>query len=178
MSRPKKNLFFFCLLLLSASCVRPESITDDYTNTLAINSKTIRVAVADTDLKRTQGLSDRKQLSDDQGMLFVFEQPGMHSFWMKDMKFDIDIIWIKKNNLPDGLKHTIVGITANVPAPVKNKGLGFNDYALPLYSPPEPVDMVLETRAGWSKKYNIEIGDEVKLKTRSGGASSDISSAI
>ncbi|HQV64701.1 MAG TPA: DUF192 domain-containing protein [Candidatus Paceibacterota bacterium] len=57
----------------------------------------ISVRVADTDKTRQLGLSYFKSLPDGQGMLFVFPQMGTYSFWMKDMNFPLDVIWIDDN---------------------------------------------------------------------------------
>src|SRR5947208_11440214 len=47
-----------------------------------------------TTLFRSRGLQGKEGLKKNEGMLFIFEQDGLHRFWMKDMKFPIDIIWI------------------------------------------------------------------------------------
>lgn len=57
----------------------------------------ISVLVADTDKTRAQGLSGRESLASREGMWFMFPQSGYYSFWMKDMNFPIDIIWIDEN---------------------------------------------------------------------------------
>lgn len=59
-----------------------------------IGGKKIRVDIADTVVTRTQGLSGRTSLAETDGMLFVFENADRYGFWMKDMNFAIDIIWI------------------------------------------------------------------------------------
>lgn len=56
----------------------------------------IYVRVAHTDITRELGLSYFKTLPADQGMLFLFDQPGRYPFWMKGMNFPLDIIWLKK----------------------------------------------------------------------------------
>ena len=116
-----------------------------------MGSHKIFVGLAKSNEEKRQGLSDREKLSDSQGMLFDFtgETNARPGFWMKDMRFDLDLIWIKNKK--------IIGITANVPSP-KNAG-----DKLPLYSPPSPVDMVLEVAAGWSERQKIKVGDEVKF---------------
>lgn len=102
------------------------------------------------------GLSGRQTLGKNEGMLFDFKTPKNDLFfWMKDMLFDIDIIWIADKK--------IIGITPNIPSPEKDKGLEIKDLRLPAYSPPSDVDQVLEVNAGWSEKNKIKIGDEVKL---------------
>jgi uncharacterized membrane protein (UPF0127 family) len=62
-----------------------------------IGNKSYKLEVADTAERRQQGLSGREELKDDAGMLFVFDEPGRQCFWMKDMKFSIDILWLDAN---------------------------------------------------------------------------------
>lgn len=56
-----------------------------------------QVEIADTPSLRERGLSGRSVIADDFGLLFVFEMSGGYEFWMKDMKFPIDIVWLDKN---------------------------------------------------------------------------------
>lgn len=118
---------------------------------LQIGNNSLKVELADTETKRNLGLSGRGFLEDNHGMLFVdFMPPTLTpAFWMKDMNFDIDIIWIKDNQ--------IIGITENVPKPVEKNNL-------PLYYPPSAIDSVLEVNAGWSKTHQLKNGDKVELK--------------
>jgi uncharacterized membrane protein (UPF0127 family) len=66
------------------------SITSTENSVIPLNS----VLIADTPALRELGLSSRDSLPEESGMLFVFEQPDTYNFWMKDMKFPIDIIWL------------------------------------------------------------------------------------
>ena len=84
-------------------------------------------------------------------MLFVFEKKFIPVFWMKDMNFDLDFIWIRDN--------TIVDITERVPAPQPN----ITDTELLRYSPTSNVDQVLEVNSGWIQSHNIKVGDKIKL---------------
>ncbi len=63
---------------------------------IKIGQGEIRAEVARTDEERVRGLSGRESLRADEGLLFVFEIPGNHGFWMKDMNFPIDIIWLNE----------------------------------------------------------------------------------
>src|SRR3989344_9080436 len=62
--------------------------------TVELSERIVRVDVADTPEKRAIGLSDREGLAPDEGMLFIFPEDGIYAFWMKDMRFSIDILWI------------------------------------------------------------------------------------
>jgi uncharacterized membrane protein (UPF0127 family) len=114
---------------------------------LTIGTTKFAVEVADTPAKRTQGLSNRQSLKADSGMLFVFDSSATHSFWMKDMRFPLDFIWINKNQ--------IVYFSKNVPPPTDS----FNPPVV--LNPPVPVDMVLEINSGLIDTYNFKIGDYV-----------------
>lgn len=114
------------------------------------SDQTLTVEVVNTPQSTTQGLSGRDAIGA-QGMLFIFPTNEARYFWMKDMKFDIDIIWISHNQ--------IVGITRNVPKPQEDTP----DYKLETYPSQESVDMVLELGAGESEKYGINPGDVVQL---------------
>lgn len=111
---------------------------------------TLKVQVADTVKTRMQGLSGREQLASDEGMLFIFPFSGKHGFWMKDMNFDLDIIWTRENK--------IIGISENVKKPEASSFA-----SLETVYPPEPADSVLEVNSGFSKANNLKIGEYAGL---------------
>lgn len=121
---------------------------NSYHQKLAIGNIVFKVEVASNYIDRAIGLSGRSNLPPDSGMLFVFENRGEYGFWMKGMKFPLDIVWI------DG--DEIKGFTENIPPP-KN----FSN--LTIYYPPQPIDKVLEINAGSVKKHNLKIGDKINL---------------
>ncbi len=115
---------------------------------VTINEQTYKVTVVDTDATRQQGLSGKKSLKENQGMLFFFQEKGKHSFWMKDMKFPIDIIFINDD--------TITDITKNAqPDDSPNR---------PRYAPSVDINYVLEVNAGEADKKNIKVGDNVTIQ--------------
>ena len=74
----------------------PEVQTRD---TVSINGGVFSVDIADTSEERAQGLSGREALLSDEGMLFIFGESSTHSFWMKEMKFPIDIIFTREKSM-------------------------------------------------------------------------------
>jgi len=115
-----------------------------------INEKVFNVFVADSEEERRRGLIGHKSLSKNSGMLFIFDAPSMPRFWMKDMQFPIDIIWIYQNQ--------IIGWSENaLPQPS-----ALNDELI-IYYPPSLVDMVLEVASGTARENNIRIGDIVTV---------------
>ncbi len=104
-----------------------------------ITEQEIPVLIADTEPERRQGLSGQPTLAPGSGMLFVFDEPGQYPFWMKDMNFPIDIVWIDEQGL-------ITEITPNVSP---------NTYPT-LFTPKDPILFVLELPAGTVNKYGIK----------------------
>ena len=114
--------------------------------TVTIAGKTLTVAVVDTNPARERGLSGTKKITDDQGMLFVFDTEDTYAFWMKDMLFPLDIIWLSSD------LH-IVYIQKNAtPASYPTA-----------FTPTAPARYVLEVNAGFSEKNNVHIGDQVNM---------------
>ncbi len=64
------------------------------TTMLRVGGSAYRLEIAETSRSRARGLSGRKALASDAGMLFVYQTTGRHTFWMKDMSFAIDIVWM------------------------------------------------------------------------------------
>ena len=120
------------------------AVLQDTQKEIQIGEVFLRVEVQDTDSLRTKGLSGRESLRENKGMLFIFEEPGLYGFWMKDMNFSIDILWIN-----DGKE--IVEIAENV-AP---------DTFPEIFYPKELVQYVLETQAGFVEKNDIQLKDKV-----------------
>jgi hypothetical protein len=114
---------------------------------VTIKDISILVEMAQTKAQWEKGLSDRTDLGELDGMLFVFPQFHIPIFWMKDMHFPIDMIWISSGK--------VVDITPSTPVELTDK--------LPTYSPRVPVNMILETRAGWAEENGITIGDTLTI---------------
>ena len=118
---------------------------------IKVKNNFLFVEIMDTQEKREQGLSNRTKLTDAQGMLFDLRTSNVArpEFWMKDMLFNLDLIWIKNGS--------VVDITKNALAPRVDTKLN----ELPLYKPNSDIDMVLEVNSGWTDKNNIQIGDQL-----------------
>ena len=114
-----------------------------------IGETTFTVEVAEKLEARTRGLSGRASLPPGGGMLFIFEDTRIHTFWMKDMMFPLDLVWI-------GEQCTVENITPNVPPPAPEQA----DSDLPRFRSPQPVRYVLEINAG-EAAANIQVGDPV-----------------
>lgn len=116
---------------------------------IKINDVVIKVDVADTPQLRSRGLGGKDSLPLDQSMLFVFPEAKKYQFWMKGVKFPLDMIFIADAKIVDIIK--------NVPT-VPN---GTNDEGIIRYQSIIPVNMVLEVNAGFVDRHSIKIGDNV-----------------
>ena len=147
----KKSYYFIVivsLLLVLLSFLKPRS--GSYQSKVTVGSKQLLVDIAKSPGEREQGLSDRKNLCLDCGMLFIFDQEGFYPFWMRRMYFDIDILWIADDRVVD----------VTLGAKVSSK----EEFAAPktFYRSRVPIDKVLEVDAGWVEKNGIKAGDVVK----------------
>jgi hypothetical protein len=86
-------------------------------------------------------------------MLFVFDEEGRYSFWMKEMHFPLDLVWI-------GARCTVVDITPNAPPPAP----GLSVTELPLYTPVAPVRYVLEVNAGETEAAGVRVDSLVEFR--------------
>ncbi|MBI4122817.1 MAG: DUF192 domain-containing protein [Parcubacteria group bacterium] len=111
---------------------------------IRIGNQELLVEIADTRQLQIRGLSGRPSLGEREGMLFVYENPQALSFWMKDMRFAIDIIWIDEYK-------TIVGIAPDISP----------DTFPQTFSSGLPVQYVLEISAGWADRYGVIVGDRI-----------------
>ena len=111
---------------------------------------TISAEIADTPELRERGLGYRDVLQPGTGMLFVYDIPAARSFWMKGMRFCLDIVWIELNRI-QGAAESVC------PEP------GTDDADLHRYVSPVPVAYVLELPAGWLDTNDYDSGDAVEL---------------
>ena len=112
------------------------------------SGKVLQSEVMANDADRQMGLMFRASLAPDRGMLFVFEQPGMYGFWMKNCKFPIDMVWL------DG-EHRVVHLAESVP-PCKSE-------PCPLYTPMRKAQFVVEINAGQARHEKAAIGAKLSF---------------
>ncbi len=111
---------------------------------LTIASTTFTAYVSDTAELRSRGLSRFSPLKSTEAMLFMFENEGMWDFWMKDMIFSLDMIWVDASK-------TIVGIEKNVSPNSFPKSFSAGTKSM----------YVIEVNAGTSDMFGIDVGDRV-----------------
>ena len=113
---------------------------------LTVGGEQVRVDIADTQLLRERGLSGRTGLAARTGMLFVFPADGHYAFWMKGMRFSIDMVWLASNG-------TVVGYLENVAPESYPKSFG----------PEGMARYVLELPAGYTIAHGVKVGDQIDI---------------
>jgi len=113
---------------------------------IVLGSSTFVLEIADTPALKERGLSYRTQLTPHTGMLFVFDTPAPHYFWMKDMNFPIDIIWLDRSK-------KVVHIEKNLSPETYPKSFG----------PETLTQYVIEIQAGLAENSALKVGDIINF---------------
>lgn len=132
----------------SAEKIQLLTVADRQLVELAVDDELLVVEVVNSSESVKLGLSGREEIGSD-GMLFALPDRSVARFWMKEMRFALDMVWI------DG--ETVVGVTENAPTPEP----GIAERVLPTYSSPSEVTAVLELPAGKAAEYGISAGSNI-----------------
>lgn len=147
-----RNLFFIIGLVIISVVVfiiALQAEAPGYTSAVVTFNTNVdfSVAIADNNNKRQQGLSGVQSLKYNEGMLFVFDTVDYHQFWMKDMLFPLDFVWIDQNwNVADITENVLPGTYPQI------------------FTPKVPVQYVLEIPAGSVEKFGITIDTKVSIQ--------------
>lgn len=113
-----------------------------------VGDNEFRVQIADEPDERRLGLSGQPALANDEGMLFIFDEPDFHGIWMKNMNFSIDILWIDENQRVVHIEEQISPST----------------YPDETFTPSVEAKYVLEIYTGQVDAQDINLGDAVDIK--------------
>jgi len=138
-------------LMTLPSEIKLESVKFPW-GTIIVDDVPLQVQIADTEPRRIRGLMFQDQLPYDQGMIFVFEKPGLHSLWMLNMQFSLDMIWFDQ----DG---KIVHIEKDVP-PCKT---ALEITTCQSIVPDEEAVYILEVTSGFIDQNNITKDSVLKI---------------
>jgi uncharacterized protein len=116
---------------------------------ITINDVILQADVALTADEQTKGLSIKDTLQSNEGMLFPYEAPRILSFWMRDMKFPIDILWLGADKKVVHIEESLQPCSPLLPCPS--------------YAPDVQAQYVLETVAGFSSSNGITEGTHVEF---------------
>jgi uncharacterized membrane protein (UPF0127 family) len=115
-----------------------------------VNGLVLIADIAANDEQKTKGLSVKNSLAENEAMLFVFDNEAQHAFWMKNMKFPIDIIWIGSDKKVVHIEHNLQPCSSEL--------------LCPLYKPVGDSLYVLETVAGFAERHGIAKGTPVDFE--------------
>jgi uncharacterized membrane protein (UPF0127 family) len=132
------------LVIIGIICTSQRNINDSTKKYIRIGDAVFLVDVMDTESERQRGLSKKTELCPNCGMLFVFDKVDIYQFWMKDMYFDIDVVWIRDNE--------VVEVRKSI-----SHAFGEQE----IFAPHAPVDHVMELPAGTIDAARIVIGQRV-----------------
>jgi hypothetical protein len=134
------------VLALSAACTSVPSGPSVVLST-ASGTTTVRVEIADTDALRQQGLMGRTELADDAGMLFLWADDTMSTFWMKDTLIPLSIAFVAA----DGRVLALLDMEPCRADPC------------PAYDPQLSYRMALEAKRGSFARWGVRVGDSARL---------------
>jgi uncharacterized protein len=118
--------------------------TTNRSSKIRINSTAFSAEIVDTPVAREKGLSNRDKLGQNKAMVFVFERSENQCFWMRDMKFSIDIVWLDSNKKVSAIERNVS------PASYPQNFCHDSQY-------------VIELNAGVAEQINVKIGDQADL---------------
>lgn len=143
----KWSLFWIAIIIVLTVVVKLYSLHWPETK-IAINGHNFHVLVANNSKHWQKGLGGRDDLGKYDGMLFFFNDTSQHAIVMRDMRFPIDIVWLKKG--------AIVDIAPNIAIEP-----GRTEEQYTIYMARDVSSMVLELPAGDAQKYGLKIGDRL-----------------
>jgi hypothetical protein len=108
----------------------------------------VHVEVADTDAARQRGLMFRESMADNAGMVFVFAEPAVHPFWMKNTLIPLDMIWVDT-------RYKVVAIKEAVPCKAD---------PCPNYDPGTEAAYVVELNRGMAKRHGLTVGTTLTFR--------------
>ena len=121
--------------------------------TIKLDEKFLEVQIADTEPRKVRGLMFQDTLPYDQGMLFVFDEPGKRSMWMLNMQFNLDIIWFDQNgNVVEILKDVLPCKTPLEVMSCTSDGISADN-----------AKYVLEVTSGFVDKFGIDTNSKLKI---------------
>ncbi len=139
-------ILILAALALVAGYLLSMNTSDENLVEVQIGNVVIQAEVADNSIERVRGLLGREELPENTGMLFIFDKPGFHGIWMKDMLFPIDIVWISEDFI-------VVHIEEDISPETYPE----------VFEPGEEARYILETNAGFAAENNVLLGETISI---------------
>lgn len=145
----KMGIIYIALIILIAIWIAIKFWQPNLKKTeVLLNNEKFSIEIASSPIQWARGLMYRDNLPKNNGMLFIFPMESKQSFWMKNVKFPLDIIFLSKDK-------KIVDIKENFEPCLQD--------SCPSYTPSEKAKFVLEINGGRVKDLDLKIGDEIKM---------------
>ena len=147
------SCFVFSLVLLiplvynEFGSVLGQQKEQNQTALVSVGGVNLTVTLSTTPESQSKGLAIKNSIAQNEGMLFIFKSPQKYSFWMKDMKFPIDILWADSSGKIVHIEKNLQPCVFFLPCPS--------------YSPNDNSLYVLEVISNFTNKFDINIGDQV-----------------
>ena len=135
-----KKVFILLFLIFIAGC-------DHMEKKACFKDKCIDLEVMESLEEKSTGLMFRDSLEENKGLLFVYDYPEKRGFWMKNVKFPIDIIWLNQEN-------KIVHIERNVPRCIDN---------CKIYYPDIEAYNIIEVNANFTLENDVKVWDIIEI---------------
>ncbi len=120
--------------------------------TIKVDDHVLEVQIADNEPRRLRGLMFQEQLPLDQGMLFVFDKPGVYSLWMINMQFSLDMIWFDES-----------GNVVHIETDVQPCQSAVETMTCPSQIPTAFASYVLEVTSGFVEQFNIDENTKLEI---------------
>ena len=134
------------LVVFHNQATAPTAVDEELITNLRAGDTTFELLIADEPTERTQGLSGRENLEQNQAMLFIFDEPAKWGIWMKDMLFSIDILWLDEQK-------KVVHVEKNV-APETYPSI---------FEPSQDALYIVELNAGAVDRIGVSLGDTLQF---------------
>lgn len=148
MNNKKTNFVINCLALILVGSLLLVGFLNQKAK-ICFDNKCFDVEVAKTQKEKADGLAFRKSLAEDSGMLFVFDEEGPYSFWMKNTLIPLDIIWIDGNS-------EVVFIQKSAQPCAEEK-------PCQSITPDVKAKYVWEVNSGFAEKIGLRVGDKLNF---------------
>ena len=155
------KIFIFIILVILIGCLffifaekLFSPVYQGSKNQICFKANCFFVEVAKTESEKEQGLMFRTKLDPDKGMLFIFDNEGEYSFWMKNTLIPLDIIWMDKN-------YKIVFISKNIQPCLSSEAGRQND--CPFVSSGVNAKYVFEINGGTAEKIGLKVSDQAEF---------------
>lgn len=145
-------MIMLAVLMMGAAALLVERKESSFIVVKFPSGAEIEAEVADTPEKLLFGLAFRDGLPPNGGMLYIFQQNGLHRVWTKQYRFPVDILWVDES-------HHVVHMLEHAEPCSKDP--------CPLYGPPpEAARYVIQTESGFLQKSGVSLNDELKYTLR------------